>query len=71
MVLVNDRQQEVLSCCKNPEINQKSRKLANSRSKNGKIHDRLHKENKKRLFHQAQEVMDNLSSNHSNERVNS
>ena len=71
MELANTREQEVLSNIKNPVINSKSKRLAMNRSKKGNIHDRLYREDKKKLLLQAQEVMDNLSHNHSNERVNS
>lgn len=71
--LVNEAQNimaKELSQNKNPEINERSRRLASSMEREGRVYDRLHNYGNKKLIMQAQEVMDDLN-NTSQERPNS
>lgn len=70
--LINEatlRQEQELSTIQNPIINTKSRRIASSRERDGKVHERLHNHSKYRLMTQAQEVIEDL--HHSKERSNS
>lgn len=70
-MLANRKESQELAEMRNPAINKVSKQLATSQERQGKVHERLHKQCKQKVIEKAQEAADTTSNDKSAERVSS